>query len=402
MQLRDDGNGKQIPFPNHWNFLGGHALEGEDPAFAAARELEEEIDVSIDASELQLIHCYSHPHADLDYVFAARVERWCNVKTLEGARITWVPLHDIYNLKLGFGQESIVPFIEKLISSNRAVEPQMAWPASCKPTAPAQTYDQQADQTSPAEMVETCREAILTFERIARTVSQFNGSAHADAPDRLRMVAASLFSRPTQLFALLAEYDARLSRVPALISLELMYERMERLARKAAHIADASSGKKAGEIFDLKREFEILIDLAQAAIDDLTRAMKSHSDATGPRSGLGRAAALLGFVGRGGILDQRSLGAGQRVEARQNVRTLLNQRGTIRTPMLQAKCLIRDVTATAVCVVTRATIGVTERAAVVFETGRELTGVVTRKRDQSAVVITFDQCLSANDPLLQP
>lgn len=47
--------GKRAPGvnnPNQWNFFGGHIDDGESAAEAAARELKEEINVSVDPSHL--------------------------------------------------------------------------------------------------------------------------------------------------------------------------------------------------------------------------------------------------------------------------------------------------------------------------------------------------------------
>ena len=44
MQLRDDGCGEEIPFPNMWNFPGGLVESSETPLEAAIREIKEEFE----------------------------------------------------------------------------------------------------------------------------------------------------------------------------------------------------------------------------------------------------------------------------------------------------------------------------------------------------------------------
>jgi 8-oxo-dGTP diphosphatase len=45
LALRD--NKPTIPFPNHWDLIGGHAEEGESPEEALVREVKEELDIDI-------------------------------------------------------------------------------------------------------------------------------------------------------------------------------------------------------------------------------------------------------------------------------------------------------------------------------------------------------------------
>ncbi len=45
LALRD--NKPTIPFPNHWDLIGGHVEEGETPEEALVREVKEELDIDI-------------------------------------------------------------------------------------------------------------------------------------------------------------------------------------------------------------------------------------------------------------------------------------------------------------------------------------------------------------------
>lgn len=45
LYLRDNKPG--IPFPNHWDLIGGHVEEGETPEEALVREAKEELDIDL-------------------------------------------------------------------------------------------------------------------------------------------------------------------------------------------------------------------------------------------------------------------------------------------------------------------------------------------------------------------
>ncbi len=45
LALRD--NKSWIPFPNHWDLIGGHVEEGETPEEALIREVKEELDIDL-------------------------------------------------------------------------------------------------------------------------------------------------------------------------------------------------------------------------------------------------------------------------------------------------------------------------------------------------------------------
>lgn len=45
LYLRDNNPG--IPYPNHWDLIGGHIEEGETPEEALVREVKEELDIDL-------------------------------------------------------------------------------------------------------------------------------------------------------------------------------------------------------------------------------------------------------------------------------------------------------------------------------------------------------------------
>jgi 8-oxo-dGTP diphosphatase len=52
--LRDDK--PDIPFPNHWDFFGGHIEAGESPEQALVREVKEEL--GLDLRHWEFLRCY--------------------------------------------------------------------------------------------------------------------------------------------------------------------------------------------------------------------------------------------------------------------------------------------------------------------------------------------------------
>jgi 8-oxo-dGTP diphosphatase len=112
LQLRDNGNGKSIPFPNTWTFLGGAKEDGEDYASTAVREIKEECDINIEKNNLKLILVYDHDHAHGDHVFTYQFKTKPQIKVLEGADMKWFSLEEIKKIPLAFEQVKIIPYIK--------------------------------------------------------------------------------------------------------------------------------------------------------------------------------------------------------------------------------------------------------------------------------------------------
>ena len=111
MQLRDDGRGKVIPYPNMWNFPGGYIEGGETPLEAAIRETREEFEISIDPSTCRQIWSFTHDHVADDYVFLCPVPADAGPVLHEGAAFAWMTVDEIAKLALGFNQKKILPHI---------------------------------------------------------------------------------------------------------------------------------------------------------------------------------------------------------------------------------------------------------------------------------------------------
>jgi 8-oxo-dGTP diphosphatase len=111
MQLRDDGDGKPIPFPNMWNFPGGLVEGSETPIEAAVREVREEFDLEIGPTACREIWCYTHAHAQDDHVFLCEVPQDASPALNEGAALAWMTLSEIADLSLGFDHAKILPHV---------------------------------------------------------------------------------------------------------------------------------------------------------------------------------------------------------------------------------------------------------------------------------------------------
>ena len=96
--LRDDKPG--IPFPNHWDFFGGHVEEEETPERAMVREVKEEL--GIELSEWQFFSRYECSQGDaypnVKYIYRAYIDkRPAELILAEGQRLTSIAMEERFD-----------------------------------------------------------------------------------------------------------------------------------------------------------------------------------------------------------------------------------------------------------------------------------------------------------------
>jgi 8-oxo-dGTP diphosphatase len=109
LYLRDNKPG--IPFPEHWDLIGGHVEEGETPEEALVREVKEEL--NIDLKEFTFYRRYEcltgDAYPNIKYIYRGKIDLPIEeITLLEGERAQYFSRDEIPNVKFANILKSIV------------------------------------------------------------------------------------------------------------------------------------------------------------------------------------------------------------------------------------------------------------------------------------------------------
>jgi 8-oxo-dGTP diphosphatase len=109
LALRD--NKSWIPFPNHWDLIGGHVEEGETPEEALVREVKEELDIDIkDYAFFKKFECLTgDAYENEKYIYTGKINLPIEeITLLEGERARYFTREEIPDLKFANIIKSVV------------------------------------------------------------------------------------------------------------------------------------------------------------------------------------------------------------------------------------------------------------------------------------------------------
>jgi len=104
LALRDNKPG--IPFPNHWDLIGGHVEDGETPEEALVREYKEELDLDLtEYSFYKKYECLTgDAYENTKYIYTGKINVPIEeITLLEGERPQYFSKEEIPDLKLRIG-----------------------------------------------------------------------------------------------------------------------------------------------------------------------------------------------------------------------------------------------------------------------------------------------------------
>jgi 8-oxo-dGTP diphosphatase len=107
--LRDNKPG--IPFPNHWDLIGGHVENEETPEEALIREFKEELDLDLkEYTFYKKYECFTgDAYENIKYIYSGKINLPIEkVTLLEGIRPQYFSREEIPNVKFANILKSIV------------------------------------------------------------------------------------------------------------------------------------------------------------------------------------------------------------------------------------------------------------------------------------------------------
>lgn len=118
MQLRDDGRGRPIRYPNTWTFPGGEKEEEEAHLETTVREIYEEFRLRVSLGQCRFLLSYDHDDFVGDQVFLCEVPQDAKPELHEGAKMKWMSLEEIEDLTLAFQLDRILPQLKTILTSS--------------------------------------------------------------------------------------------------------------------------------------------------------------------------------------------------------------------------------------------------------------------------------------------
>jgi 8-oxo-dGTP diphosphatase len=109
LYLRD--NKPTIPFPDHWDLIGGHVEEGETPEEALVREVKEELDIDLkEYTFYKIYECLTgDAYENIKYIYSGKINIPIEkITLLEGVRPRYFSRAEIPEVKFANILKTIV------------------------------------------------------------------------------------------------------------------------------------------------------------------------------------------------------------------------------------------------------------------------------------------------------
>ena len=109
LALRD--NKSWIPFPSHWDLIGGHVEAGETPEEALVREVKEELDIKLtEYTFFRKYECFTgDAYENIKYIYTGKINLPIEeITLLEGERAQYFSKEEIPDLKFANIIKSVI------------------------------------------------------------------------------------------------------------------------------------------------------------------------------------------------------------------------------------------------------------------------------------------------------